>query len=49
MKGSSKDWLGGVAILLFGTATALASLQMPLGTFRMAGSGLISPCAWGSC
>jgi len=33
-----------LVILLFGTATALASLQLPLGTFRMAGSGLIPLC-----
>jgi putative tricarboxylic transport membrane protein len=30
----------GVIILLFGAATALLSLKMPLGTFRMAGTGM---------
>jgi putative tricarboxylic transport membrane protein len=44
MKGNPNDWMGGVVILLFGSVTALLSLQLPLGTFRMAGSGLIPLC-----
>jgi putative tricarboxylic transport membrane protein len=32
--------IAGIVILLFGGATALFSLRMPLGTFRMAGPGM---------
>ena len=35
---------GGVVIFLFGMATALLSLGMPIGTFRMAGTGLFPLC-----
>ena len=35
---------GGIAIFLFGMATALLSLGMPIGTFRMAGTGLFPLC-----
>ncbi len=35
--------VGGV-IFLFGGLTALLSLQMPIGTFRMAGSGMFPLC-----
>jgi len=31
---------GGIVIFLFGMATALLSLGMPIGTFRMAGTGM---------
>ena len=30
----------GIVIFLFGAATALLSLRMPIGTFRMAGTGM---------
>ena len=30
----------GIVIFLFGAATVLLSLRMPLGTFRMAGTGM---------
>jgi putative tricarboxylic transport membrane protein len=32
--------IGGVVILLFGAVTVLFSLKMPIGTFRMAGTGM---------
>ncbi len=32
--------LGGIVVLLFGVLTVVLSLQMPIGTFRMAGAGL---------
>ncbi len=32
--------IGGVVVLLFGALTIVLSLQRPIGTFRMAGSGL---------
>ncbi len=32
--------IGGVIVLLFGALTIVLSLQLPIGTFRMAGSGL---------
>lgn len=32
--------IGGVILLIFGGITALLSLQMPIGTFRAAGTGL---------
>ncbi|MBI5969104.1 MAG: tripartite tricarboxylate transporter TctB family protein [Deltaproteobacteria bacterium] len=34
----------GVILFLFGGITALLSLRMPIGTFRMAGSGLFPLC-----
>jgi putative tricarboxylic transport membrane protein len=34
------ELIGGVIVFLFGGFTVFLSLQMPLGTFRMAGSGL---------
>jgi hypothetical protein len=34
----------GVVILLFGAATTLLSLKMPIGTFRMAGTGMFPLC-----
>jgi putative tricarboxylic transport membrane protein len=34
------ELLPGIVILLFGAVTALLSLTMPLGTFRMAGTGM---------
>jgi len=36
--------IGGIAIFLFGMATALLSLGMPIGTFRMAGTGFFPLC-----
>jgi hypothetical protein len=30
----------GIVIFLFGAATTLLSLKMPIGTFRMAGTGM---------
>jgi putative tricarboxylic transport membrane protein len=35
-----RDALGGLVVGLFGVLTILLSLQMPIGTFRAAGSGL---------
>jgi len=35
---------GGIVIFLFGMVTALLSLKMPIGTFRMAGTGLFPLC-----
>ena len=32
--------VGGIILLIFGVITALLSLQMPIGTFRAAGTGL---------
>jgi hypothetical protein len=32
--------IGGIVLLLFGLVTVILSLRMPLGTFRMAGTGL---------
>jgi putative tricarboxylic transport membrane protein len=32
--------IGGIIIFLFGGLTALLSLRMPIGTFRMAGTGI---------
>jgi len=32
--------IGGIVIFLFGGATFLLSLKMPIGTFRMAGTGM---------
>ncbi len=34
------ETIGGIVLLLFGLATVILSLRMPLGTFRMAGTGL---------
>ncbi len=34
----------GVVIFLFGAVTALLSLRMPIGTFRMGGTGLFPLC-----
>ena len=36
--------IGGIVIFLFGAATALLSLKMPIGTFRTAGSGMFPLC-----
>jgi len=36
--------VGAVVVFLFGGVTVLLSLQMPLGTFRMAGTGLFPLC-----
>ncbi len=38
------ELIEGVVIFLCGGATVVLSLQMPLGTFRMAGSGLFPLC-----
>jgi putative tricarboxylic transport membrane protein len=38
------DLIGGGIVFLFGGITAAFSLQMPIGTFRMAGSGLFPLC-----
>lgn len=38
------DLIGGGIVFLFGGVTAVLSLQMPIGTFRMAGSGLFPLC-----
>lgn len=34
------ELIGGIIVFLFGGVTVILSLQMPLGTLRMAGSGL---------
>jgi hypothetical protein len=34
----------GIVIFLFGAMTALLSLRMPIGTFRMAGTGMFPLC-----
>jgi hypothetical protein len=36
--------IGGVVVFLFGGVTAILSLRMPLGTLRMAGTGLFPLC-----
>jgi len=36
--------VGGIVIFLFGMVTALFSLGMPIGTFRMGGTGLFPLC-----
>jgi small-conductance mechanosensitive channel len=36
--------IGGMVLLLFGLVTVILSLRMPLGTFRIAGSGLFPLC-----
>lgn len=38
------EMIEGVLIFLFGGITVILSLQMPIGTFRMAGSGLFPLC-----
>ncbi|OGP78499.1 MAG: hypothetical protein A2V86_15740 [Deltaproteobacteria bacterium RBG_16_49_23] len=38
------EWIGGIVIFLFGAITALLSLKMPIGTFRMAGTGMFPLC-----
>lgn len=38
------EWIGCGIVFLFGGITAALSLQMPIGTFRMAGSGLFPLC-----
>jgi hypothetical protein len=35
---------GGILIFLFGAVTALLSLRMPIGTFRMGGTGMFPLC-----
>ena len=37
--------IGGIILFLFGGITILLSLQMPIGTFRAAGTGLFPPDA----
>jgi len=36
--------IGGFIVFLFGGITAILSLKMPIGTFRMAGTGLFPLC-----
>ncbi len=36
--------LGGIVIFLFGAVTTFLSLKMPIGTFRMAGTGMFPLC-----
>jgi hypothetical protein len=38
------EMIGGSIVFIFGGITAILSLQMPLGTFRMAGPGLFPLC-----
>jgi len=38
------EFAGGFVLFLFGAATTLLSLRMPIGTFRMAGAGLFPLC-----
>jgi putative tricarboxylic transport membrane protein len=38
------ETLGGIAIFIFGGVAVILSLRMPLGTFRMAGTGLFPFC-----
>jgi hypothetical protein len=38
------ETIGGVVLLLFGLVTVILSLKMPIGTFRMAGTGLFPLC-----
>jgi len=44
MKLKRDELIGGGIVFLFGGITAVLSLQMPIGTFRMAGSGLFPLC-----
>jgi len=39
-----EEAIGGIVIFLFGVVTTFFSLKMPLGTFRMAGTGLFPLC-----
>ena len=36
--------IGGMVLLLFGMVTIILALRMPIGTFRMAGTGLFPLC-----
>jgi hypothetical protein len=36
--------IGGIVLLLFGMVTIILALRMPIGTFRMAGTGLFPLC-----
>jgi putative tricarboxylic transport membrane protein len=38
------ETIGGMVLLLFGMVTIILALRMPLGTFRMAGTGLFPLC-----
>jgi len=38
------EFIGGIVIFFFGGVTVLLSLKMPIGTFRMAGTGLFPLC-----
>jgi hypothetical protein len=40
----AKEMTGGIVLCLFGAITAFLSLQMPIGTFRAAGTGLFPLC-----
>ena len=44
MKMKRDELIGCGIVFLFGGITAVLSLQMPIGTFRMAGSGLFPLC-----
>ena len=44
MKMKRDEWVGCGIVFLFGGITAVLSLRMPIGTFRMAGSGLFPLC-----
>jgi hypothetical protein len=41
---SRDEIAGGMVLFLFGAITALLSLRMPIGTFRMAGTGMFPLC-----
>ena len=41
---AKREVLGGGSIFLFGAVTTILSAQMPIGTFRAAGSGLFPLC-----
>ena len=47
-KGESRldrdEAIGGIVIFLFGAVTTFLSLKMPIGTFRMAGTGMFPLC-----
>lgn len=34
------ETIGGIVLLLFGMVTIILALRMPIGTFRMAGTGM---------
>ncbi len=38
------ETIGGIVLLLFGLVTVIFSLRMPIGIFRMAGTGLFPLC-----